>query len=119
MAQSKILTIKYVVIDGEQYIADIAVIKRLNDLEQALFDEQTAHAKDNANRMKDIMTVAERVALNLNSGMQDSDMCLAHSLNYFEKTQDGEPVLAFKDEVMRRILLALQGKNYRGVEYNR
>lgn len=119
MAQSKALTIKYVEVDGEQHIADTAVIKRINDLEQALYNEQTAHAKTKASTMTDIRMVAERVALNLNSGMQDSDMCLAHSLNYFEKTKDGEPVLAFKDEVMRRIMLALQGKNYRGVEYGK
>ena len=118
MTQSKEIKLRYVDMgDGEQHIADYAVIKRINDLEQALFEEQTAHEKTKANRSKEIKVVAERVALNLNSGMQDSDRCLAHSLNHFDTVKDGEPVFAFKDEVVRRITLALEGKDYRGNDY--
>ena len=118
MAQSKALTMKYVDIDGEQHIADSVVIKRLNDLEQALSDEQNAHAKTKADMNKDISVVAERVALNLNSGMSDAESCLKHGLNDFDKTRDGEPVFEFRKEVIRRITLALQGKTARGGDYN-
>lgn len=118
MTQSKEIKLRYVDMgDGEQHIADYAVIKRINDLEQALDDEQTAHAKTKASINSDNRLVAERIALNLNSGMQESDRCLAHSLDYFSRTKDGEPVLEFKDEVMRRITLALEGKNYIGNDY--
>ena len=118
MTQSKEIKLRYVDMgDGEQHIADYAVIKRINDLEQALFDEQTAHAKTKASMNSDISVMAERIALNLNSCMQDSDRCLAHGLDYFEKTVMGEPVFEFKTEVIRRIALALQGKNYRGNDY--
>ena len=117
MAQSKSVTIKYVDINDEWHIADSAVIKRLNDLEQALYDEQMAHAKTKANTMKDIQVVADRVALNLQSGMSDSESCLRERLDYFTETNLGDPVFAFRDEVMRRITLALQGKNAHGGDY--
>lgn len=117
MAMSKPLTIKYVDINGESHIADSEVVKEINRLEQALFDEQTAHAKTKASIDSDISVMAERVALNLNSGMQESDRCLAHGLDHFDTVKDGEPVFSFKDEVMRRITLALEGKNYRGNDY--
>lgn len=117
MAQSRPLTMKYVDINGEYRIADQDVIKEINRLEQALFDEQTAHAKTKASMDSDISVLAERIALNLNSCMQDSDRCLAHGLDYFENTVLGDPVFEFKTEVIRRITLALQGKNYRGNDY--
>lgn len=118
MTQSKEIKLRYVDMgDGEQHIADSAVIKRINDLEQALEDEQTAHAKTKASINSDNRLVAERIALNLNSGMQESDRCLAHSLDYFSKTKDGEPVFEFKNEVLSRILLAMNGKTYRGNDY--
>lgn len=117
MVQSKSVTIKYVDIDNELHIADSVVVKKINDLEQALFDERMAHAQATANMNKDIRVIAERVALNLNSGMQDSDICLAHRLDHFDVTNHGEPVFAFRNEVIRRITLALQGKTCRGDEY--
>lgn len=117
MAHNKQITLKYVEINGEYHIADNDVVREIDRLEQALFDEQTAHAKTKALMNKDIRTLAERIALNLNSGMQDSDICLAHSLNHFDKTRDGEPVFEFRNEVMRRIILALNGKNASGNDY--
>ena len=119
MAQKNNMELKYVVVDGENHVADMAVCRYIDSLEKALTDEQTMHQKFVASLNADVNKQAERIALNLASGMQDSDNCLKYSLTHFDKTDPvtGEPIFAFQKEVLRRICMALIGKHINGTEY--
>lgn len=117
MAQKNNMELKYVVVDGENHVADMAVCRYIDSLETALADEQEKHQKFVASLNADVNKQAERIALNLASGMSDSESCLKYSLNHFTETKDGEPILAFQKEVLRRICMALIGKHSNGTEY--
>lgn len=121
MAQKNNMELKYVVVDGENHVADMAVCRYIDSLETALADEQEKHQKFVESVNADVNKQAERIMLNLASGMQESDNCLKHGLNHFEKVDPvtGEPVLAFQYEVKRRIALALAGKTAKGTDYTR
>lgn len=119
MAQKNNMELKYVVVNGENHVADMAVCRYIDNLETALADEQEKHQKFMASVNADINKQAERVALNLASGMSDADSCLKYSLNYFTETKNGEPVFRYRDEVMTRIIMALSGKTAKGTEYTR
>ena len=51
--------------------------------------------------------------------MSEEQSCLKHSLSHFTDTRDGEPVFRYRDEVMTRIRLALQGRTAKGEVYTR
>ena len=119
MAQKNNMELKYVVVDGENHVADMAVCRYIDSLETALADEQEKHQKFVASLNADVNKQAERIALNLASGKSDSESCLKYSLNHFTETKDGEPIFAFQHEVKRRIALALAGKTARGTDYTR
>ena len=45
MAQKNNMELKYVVVDGENHVADMAVCRYIDSLETALADEQEKHQK--------------------------------------------------------------------------
>lgn len=121
MAEHRKAEIHYIVINGEQHMADSSVCRYVDSLEEQLQDEQAKHTQFVESVNADVNKQAERIMLNLASGMQESDNCLKHSLNHFEKVDpvSGEPVFAFQHEVKRRIALALAGKTANGTDYTR
>lgn len=120
MAQSIGAKFKYVMINDYPYIADENVCKYIDHLETELDKAKAEHQRYVDSINADVARQAERVALNLASGLNDSDNCLAHDLSYFEKTTNtGDPIFAFRKEVLTRIMLALTGKDVRGNKYTR
>lgn len=120
MAQSIEARIKYITIDGNTYIADENVCRYIDSLESGLEKAQAEHQRFIESIKADVVKQAERVALNLASGMSDSDNCLAHNLSYFERTTPvGDPIFEFRAEVLKRIALALTGKDKNGNPYTR
>lgn len=121
MAQKNKIDLNYVVVNGEKALADNTVCRYIDSLEKALAEEQAKHQQFVESINADVNKKAQRVALNLASGMQEADNCLKHSLNHFDKTDPvtGEPIFSFQKEVLRRICLALVGKTATGTEYTR
>ena len=117
MAQA--IEFNYISVNGENHIADKAVCRYINSLEDELEKAQEEHQRYVASVSADIEKQAERIALNLASGMSEEQSCLKHSLNHFTDTRDGEPVFKYRDEVMTRIRLALQGRTAKGEVYTR
>lgn len=117
MAQA--IEFNYISVNGENHIADNAVCRYINSLEDELQKAQEEHQRYVASVSADIEKQAERIALNLASGMSEEQSCLKHSLSYFTDTRDGEPVFKYRDEVMARIRLALQGRTAKGDAYTR
>lgn len=117
MAQT--IEFNYISVNGENHIADSVVCRHISDLEDALYKAQEEHQKYVASVSADIAKQAERIALNLASGMSEEESCLKHSLNHFTDTKDGEPVFRYRDEVIKRIMLALQGRTAKGDKYTR
>lgn len=121
-------------IDGMQYQVPSGVVHAYDLLEKGLQEEKKAHAKtkeqyENYKNM-DIDKVAWRIMLNLDAGVRPlpktryatekfsrDESCLAHSIDFFQKTNDGEPILEFRREALMRIRQALNGRNVKGELY--
>lgn len=121
-------------IDGKQYQVPSGVVHAYDLLEKGLQEEKRAHAKTKEKyedyKNKDIDKVAWRIALNLNAGVRPmpitrnvtekfsrDESCLAHSIDFFQKTNGGEPILEFRREVLMRIKQALDGKTVKGENF--
>lgn len=128
------VTYKTICIDEHEYQVPAVVAKHVQMLDDTLEDEREKHEKQIAKlaktATKDFNVVAERIMLNLASGTEPSrtdkrfrehfdanESCLTHGLNFFERSDGGEPVLEFKHEVKRRIVRALEGKTRTDEDY--
>lgn len=122
-------------IDGKQYQVPSGVVQAYDLLEKGLQEEKRAHAKtkeqyDDYKNM-DIDKVAWRILLNLDAGIRPlpktrgiaekfsrDESCLAHSVDFFQKTNGGEPILEFRREALMRIKQALDGRTVKGGNFN-
>ena len=128
------VTYKTVSINDHEYQVPTAVANHLKQLDDALDEEREKHEKEVAKLQKiatkDFNTVADRIMTNLNSGVppvvinkysrehfEPTERVLSHDLNFFERSEFGEPVLDFKHEVKRRILAGLVGQTTHNEEY--
>lgn len=131
----RVQTIK---VKDHEYQVPAGVVYAIKELEEELkkaqkkteqAEKELAEYKSNNKEQ-----MVERIMLNLASGhdpqlRQQSSFhaikekfeaeasCLAHSLDFFEKTKADQPYYEFRYEVARRISQALDGRNTRGENY--
>lgn len=125
-------------IDDHDYQVPSMVAIKLKELDDTIRKERERHTKEIQRLSKDALKnhdeVADRVIFNLNHGLlpmrtdrrfggvqrfSTEDSCLAYSISEtFGKADSfGNPKFDFHDEVKRRVLLALSGKNVDGTDY--
>ena len=119
-------------IEGKDYQVPSGVVSAFEKLETELKEErkatEKATAKYNELRQLNSEKLAERIMYNLADGNQPrpmerisglgytqakydkEDSCLRHSTHYFP---------AFEEEVLRRIIQAIDGRNNRGEEFKK
>lgn len=119
---------KTVTIDGHEYQVPSVVAKELQRLDNTLDNEieKSTATIEKLKKKANYEALADRIMINLAGGMaplepgvhfKRNESCLTHALNHWEKVDEAsEPVFEFRNEVRRRIIYALEGKNRDGEE---
>lgn len=124
---------KTVTIDDHDYQVPSAVAMAINSLIKDMDEERQEHEKEikrlnrlNKSTLAEHEVIADRIILNLNSGMtrmrgyfNPGDSCLAYKIDdtFGKADRYGNPLFPFHDEVKRRVLNALAEKTSEGKDY--
>lgn len=124
---------KTVTIDSHDYQVPSAVAMAIDSLINDMDEKRQEHEKEikrldrlTKASLKEHEVIADRIILNLNSGMvrmrgcfSTADSCLAYKIDdtFGKADRYGNPLFPFHDEVKRRVLNALAGKTSAGKDY--
>lgn len=97
-----------------QYQVPAPIAKELTNM-ASIIEAQNIDIDDaRAKRREENEILAERIMMNLISGEPYGRSVLKHEIDHFTEVENGSPIFAFRHEVERRILLALEGKGVDG-----